>query len=895
MATAPTSRKLNLTRDQLSQFLTDQQQIRQFELLFAAVDELQVIVGTDFEYQADTAAATANEALAQVSALAQDTAVDQAVLNAKVQQALDAVSQLARTLELIATAPAIENNNSVVTDYIDFNTTTPSPAVKVGRMHWNGGYTLNLEMTPNVNQAIGESQYYYIKASAAIAKGQLVMFDGSVGASGVLKGKPSTGVTNGQLIMGVAAEAIANNGFGLVSSFGLVRGFNTTGTPYGEVWADGDILYYNPSFAGGLTKNLPTAPIPHIVVAAVVNAATAGSGSVFVRVQAEPLVSQLSDVYAPTPANGDVLVYDSAQQRWENAPVSTAGAVTSVTGTSPVVSSGGTTPAISLASGYGDTQNPYAAKTANYVLAAPNGSSGAPTFRALVAADIPALSYVSSIGVTAPITSTGGLTPTIGITQSGAASNGYLSSTDWNTFNNKQPAGTYVTAVSVVSANGLAGTSSGGATPALTLSTTITGLLKGNGTAISAATSGTDYAPATSGTSILYGNGSGGFSNVTIGSGVSFSGGTLSATGSGGTVTSVAALTLGTTGTDLSSTVANGTTTPVITLNVPTASASNRGALSSTDWSTFNGKQAALVSGTNIKTVGGVSLLGAGDIGTLGTAYGGTGLTSFTANGIVYASSTSALNTSSALTFDGTNFATTGRSSAASFVPTSSTVPTNGMFGVTTVTFATNSTNRGGFALNGEFSLNTAINGGNLFSAVNSDANGYGVSILIGNQNTSNRFIEGYSLSASSQNLAIYTDGNVRIKAGSTYGNFSDRKLKTNIVDASPKLDDVMKLRVRNYSPIDDTSQKFIGFIAQEVEEVFPNLVIEQDDFIKEEKITIDEEGNEQTSFVDVPTGTKTKAIKESALISILIKAVQEQQEQIRKLQASIDAMTQKG
>ena len=60
-----------------------------------------------------------------------------------------------------------------------------------------------------------------------------------------------------------------------------------------------------------------------------------------------------------------------------------------------------------------------------------------------------------------------------------------------------------------------------------------------------------------------------------------------------GTVTSVAALTLGTTGTDLSSTVANGSTTPVITLQVPTASATNRGALSSADWSTFNNKQPA--------------------------------------------------------------------------------------------------------------------------------------------------------------------------------------------------------------------------------------------------------------------------------------------------------------
>ena len=71
MATAPVSRKLNLTRDQLAAFLTDQQQIRQFELLFSTVDTLQVIVGTDFEYQADTAAATANNALAQISALTQ--------------------------------------------------------------------------------------------------------------------------------------------------------------------------------------------------------------------------------------------------------------------------------------------------------------------------------------------------------------------------------------------------------------------------------------------------------------------------------------------------------------------------------------------------------------------------------------------------------------------------------------------------------------------------------------------------------------------------------------------------------------------------------------------------------------------------------------------------------
>jgi hypothetical protein len=100
--------------------------------------------------------------------------------------------------------------------------------------------------------------------------------------------------------------------------------------------------------------------------------------------------------------------------------------------------------------------------------------------------------------------------------------------------------------------------------------------------------------------------GSGSFSNNVTASGFVRSGGTssqfLKADGSVdstayttnvGTVTSVAALTLGTTGTDVTSTVATNTTTPVITLNIPTASASNRGALSSTDWSTFNGKATA--------------------------------------------------------------------------------------------------------------------------------------------------------------------------------------------------------------------------------------------------------------------------------------------------------------
>jgi hypothetical protein len=219
-------------------------------------------------------------------------------------------------------------------------------------------------------------------------------------------------------------------------------------------------------------------------------------------------------------------------------PPSTLGTVTAVTATAPVVSSGGTTPDISLAAGYGDTQNPYAAKTANFVLAGPTaGAAAVPTFRALVAADIPVLSY-----------------------------------------------GT-VTSVSVVSANGFAGTvANATTTPAITLTTSISGILYGNGTAVAATTVSAplSYSAGTLSIPVATASANGYLSSTDWT--------TFNNKGSG-TVTSVAALTLGTTGTDLSSTVANGTTTPVITLNVPTASATNRGALSSTDWSTFNSKQ----------------------------------------------------------------------------------------------------------------------------------------------------------------------------------------------------------------------------------------------------------------------------------------------------------------
>ena len=183
------------------------------------------------------------------------------------------------------------------------------------------------------------------------------------------------------------------------------------------------------------------------------------------------------------------------------------------------------------------------------------GTSGAAT---LIGATLNIPQYsggtVTSVTGTAPVVSSGGTTPDISMAAATTFVNGYLTSTDWNTFNNKGSG----TVQSIATGLGL----SGG-----TITTNGTLLVDtASASIISRQRAEMKFYPINS-------NPNGYLTTA---------------------VSSVAALTLGTSGTDLSSTVANGTTTPVITLNVPTASASNRGALSSTDWSTFNGKESVL-------------------------------------------------------------------------------------------------------------------------------------------------------------------------------------------------------------------------------------------------------------------------------------------------------------
>ena len=255
MATAPVSRRLNLTRDQLAAFLTDQQQIKQFELLFSTVDELQVIVGTDFEYQADTASATANEALAQISRLAQ-------------------------ALELLATTPVIENNNSVLTDYIDFDTKAPH-VDRIRRMAWNGNdQTIEIGMEYGVIQQIGMETYARVEntTGVTIPNGTVVGFAG-VGANNTLSVSPylADGSTPTLYILGVMTHDLPDSGeVGYCTVWGHVRDVNTS------AFSIGDILYASPTVAGAFTATKPTAPDNVVPVAAVLKVGTT-DGEIFVR------------------------------------------------------------------------------------------------------------------------------------------------------------------------------------------------------------------------------------------------------------------------------------------------------------------------------------------------------------------------------------------------------------------------------------------------------------------------------------------------------------------------------------------------------------------------------------------------------------------------------------
>jgi hypothetical protein len=164
-----------------------------------------------------------------------------------------------------------------------------------------------------------------------------------------------------------------------------------------------------------MTATKPYAP-NHLVYIGVVVRANNGNGILYVRAQNGYELDEIHDVDLVTtpPSSGDFLKYNGTL--WVNDPINlgtdtTGNYMSDISGTSPVSVSHtpaeGSSATVALSSGYGDAQNPYASKTANYVLASPNGSAGAPSFRAMVNADVPsALTSKTYNGLT--VTSTTG-------------------------------------------------------------------------------------------------------------------------------------------------------------------------------------------------------------------------------------------------------------------------------------------------------------------------------------------------------------------------------------------------------------------------------------------------------------------------------------------------------
>ena len=286
-------------------------------------------------------------------------------------------------------------------DYVTFNTGY-STALTVGQLGWDATYNnLSIGMIGgNIIQHIGEDQYLYIKASATITKGQVIMFTGSVGASGILTGAPATGITDGTYIIGVAAEAIANNDFGFVQTFGVITNVNTS------AFADGDILWYDPAVTGGLTATKPSAPNIKAQVAACNKGGSAGGGVITVRVNpGSQLGGTDSNVQFGTLASGQTIIYDATAGYWKNSTL-TAG-----TG-------------ISISNGAGSI----------------TVTNSAPD-------------QTVAITGTSPV-SVSGTYPsfTVNMTQSSGSVNGWLSSTDWTTFNGKQ--NTLVSGTDIKTVNG---------------------------------------------------------------------------------------------------------------------------------------------------------------------------------------------------------------------------------------------------------------------------------------------------------------------------------------------------------------------------------------------------------------------------------------------------------
>ena len=157
-----------------------------------------------------------------------------------------------------------------------------------------------------------------------------------------------------------------------------------------------------------------------------------------------------------------------------------------------------------------------------------------------------------------------------------------------------------------------------------------------------------------------------------------------------------------------------------------------------------------------------------------------------------------------------------------------------------------------------------------------------------GTSNISVKFRQ-YNIGGYMQNMIDFEDdGDIKNINGS-YGTISsDERVKENIVDATPKLDDILSLSVKNFNFIGD-NKKQIGLIAQDVESVFPSWVQTSDTRIYK---THDENGVPLEEQGELVSGHEDgKSLKVGMEFAVLVKTIQELNAKIVALEARVQTL----
>lgn len=209
--------------------------------------------------------------------------------------------------------------DTITVDAIQFDLTAAEGEPATGELVWNaeeGTVDLGLNGVNNTFLHVGQESVYRVsnRTGSEIAKGKVVGFAGTIGASGKLKARLFDASQHAaKTIMGVAAEAIPNDADGYVVAFGKVRKVKTDFAG----WVEGDILYADPAVPGGLTRVQPQSPNAIVTVAALVTR-SAQVGELFVRPTFSPTIGETQNVLITNPQDGDVLTYNASTGLWVN-------------------------------------------------------------------------------------------------------------------------------------------------------------------------------------------------------------------------------------------------------------------------------------------------------------------------------------------------------------------------------------------------------------------------------------------------------------------------------------------------------------------------------------------------------------------------------------------------